>query len=1091
MQQGQHPGQQAIGMPQDGMQDPSSMPQQMWQVPMQPGGETTQGDDHGSRSTQQMGGPGGPVSGGQMMPVQGAMMWGGPPQQGFQQQWDPRQGQKGQQQAPANANGGAVESSWNTSAAAFVPGGPFIPAAAAPAPVPFEERAVASNAAKAAFQFSSNAKPFEIPADPKQPAQANDERKKKGLLKNAKIEKGGTAGAPAVGQPGDDHHIALQPGATGQPVLAGQEKAVGALGRKLPGNTDQRPYGEAISSDMIVEDTPREGGAQSWGAAARQQASEANAAQQTPRGWGMQKPVQQSWGQQQQVPARAQQPASTAGKYIPPAQRAREAARLEEQKRAEEERKKKEEEEAAKPLDKSLFPTLGAAKPKKGVGKKAAEPEKTEEPEAAKDDAVEEKPEVKLAGTAWGKSAEEKRKIAAQKAAQDAEVAAKAAEAEAAKREAQTAEEKQAAEAEAAKKAAEEEESRLQAEADFAREQERVRRADEARLAEEARKAEEEKARLAREKQERAAQEERARKAEEARLAEVARKAEEAARQAEEALLAEVARKAEEEKARKAEEARLAEQARLAEKARLAEEEAKAEEERLAAEAAKALKASKAREAEEARAAAEEAEKLEKMKDEVTDQDTKEDEDEDAGEEEEEEDEDETSDDDALSKRCTSETEALSGSFRYLLAYRGLGTEVPEDIASFVAREHETAWQPPAEGGDRAEKGSEKATAPSDRSLFGSHQPKGRDRDDRRDRDRDGRRGDRRGGGGDRFEPRLTTDALGCKAENAYKRTKEEERDQLDRETELLRCSKSLLNKICPENVQTIAKRIKEEAKVSTITEMELVIGQVFKKALAEPHYCETYANMVFMLKGEMPAFPNPAGGKDVTFKSILLNVCQAEFEAMPKNLDASKEDMEKYDAEELQFRKTAQKAKFLANMKFIGQLFLQQLLTTKIVASIISELVGSPSGDMVPEEHVVECICELLMCIGYTLETMASGKECVVQVCGRLQDLKLRKKKDGKGLLSRRIQFSIQDVLDMRQGGWTKKTFKAVAKTKEEIRIEQEKDLQAQARGKTLDSAEYVVAGRRPGFMQNETPGASSKKEDDWQEIPKGKTRR
>merc|ERR1719353_793657 len=109
--------------------------------------------------------------------MQGAMMWGAPPQQGFQQ-WDHRQTQKGQQ-GPANANGGSVESSWNTSAAAFVPGAaPFVPAA--PAPVPFEERAVATNAAlaaqrhdKSSFQFSANAKSFEAPAESKQSAQAH------------------------------------------------------------------------------------------------------------------------------------------------------------------------------------------------------------------------------------------------------------------------------------------------------------------------------------------------------------------------------------------------------------------------------------------------------------------------------------------------------------------------------------------------------------------------------------------------------------------------------------------------------------------------------------------------------------------------------------------------------------------------------------------------------------------------------------------------------------------------------------------------------------------------------------------------------
>lgn len=182
------------------------------------------------------------------------------------------------------------------------------------------------------------------------------------------------------------------------------------------------------------------------------------------------------------------------------------------------------------------------------------------------------------------------------------------------------------------------------------------------------------------------------------------------------------------------------------------------------------------------------------------------------------------------------------------------------------------------------------------------------------------------------------------------------------------------------------------------------------------------------------------------------------------------------------------QKKKFLANMKFIGNLYLQQLLTTKIVASIVGELVGTTKQeDVVPEEHVVECICELLSAIGFTLESTALGKDCVAQVCGRMMDLKSRKKKDGKGLLSKRIQFNIQDVLDMRSKGWTKKTFKNIAKTKEEIRIEMEKDLATQARGKTANLAEYVVAGARPANLQKD---ASNGKDTEWSEI-KTKTRR
>jgi hypothetical protein len=298
--------------------------------------------------------------------------------------------------------------------------------------------------------------------------------------------------------------------------------------------------------------------------------------------------------------------------------------------------------------------------------------------------------------------------------------------------------------------------------------------------------------------------------------------------------------------------------------------------------------------------------------------------------------------------------------------------------------------------------------------------------------------------------------------------------------------------------VNIIAERILNEAKVATVSELEIVIGLIFKKALAEPHYCETYADLVYHLKSHMPAFPNPdEGGKPVTFKSTLLNVCQNEFEAMPRTLNSEEMEACKGDTEELDFLKSQMKARFLANMRFIGNLFLRQLLTAKIIASIMQDLTlcNTTNADLAPEEHVIECICELLTSIGYTLDAMPAGGGPLTQVCGRLMDLKQRTTKVGKierGIYSKRIQFKIQEVLETRAAGWTRKTFKAVAKTKEEVRQEQERDIKAAVSGKDLKGAETVVAGQRPAYLNEagsspQAAGAGG----DWQDAASKSRRR
>merc|ERR1719498_1464512 len=147
-------------------------------------------------------------------------------------------------------------------------------------------------------------------------------------------------------------------------------------------------------------------------------------------------------------------------------------------------------------------------------------------------------------------------------------------------------------------------------------------------------------------------------------------------------------------------------------------------------------------------------------------------------------------------------------------------------------------------------------------------------------------------------------------------------------------------------------------------------------------------------------------------------------------------------DDEELKDRQAKKKKQFLANMKFIGNLYLRSLLTSKIIQSVMSDLmmVEGDSAGGIPEEHVVECVCELLTTIGATLEEDPRGQQAIVQVCGKMKEVMNMKKKDGKtGVLSKRIQFQIQDLLEMRNKGWIKKLFKSTAKTKEEIRLERD----------------------------------------------------
>lgn len=297
-------------------------------------------------------------------------------------------------------------------------------------------------------------------------------------------------------------------------------------------------------------------------------------------------------------------------------------------------------------------------------------------------------------------------------------------------------------------------------------------------------------------------------------------------------------------------------------------------------------------------------------------------------------------------------------------------------------------------------------------------------------------------------------------SENAYK-----VKEASGRMEELQRNATSLLNKICPDNLSTIVDHL-ASIKLVKAEELEYVIRIIFKKALAEPHYCETYADMVFALKERYPQFPpENEGEKPATFTRVLLNNCQNEFENMPATFEATDEDRAKCpNPEDLQQELKRKKDMMLANMKFIGHLFLRQLLAVKVIGQVVHDLIGIKENGSLPEEHMIECVCELLQAIGYTLDESSHGENLMNSFQARLKDLSKHLLNDGKQAFSKRIRFAIEDLLDLRKAKWQKKVFKEQAKTKNEVKGE------ASARpGKPVQEGHFStqIAGMKPAYIE------------------------
>ena len=236
----------------------------------------------------------------------------------------------------------------------------------------------------------------------------------------------------------------------------------------------------------------------------------------------------------------------------------------------------------------------------------------------------------------------------------------------------------------------------------------------------------------------------------------------------------------------------------------------------------------------------------------------------------------------------------------------------------------------------------------------------------------------------------------------------------------------SALNKLSPDNYVQILTGLQneqflEEAPVQKFVEL------VFCKALQEPAYSMIYARLCYdMARYEVQMVQrqledNADGGSPTIrarsrFRDVIVERTQKEFEF--ENDDREMEEVancqDPEEKEELLMKIVRRKK---ANIKFVGQLFLNKVLSERIMASVLNALIHFDNAAYRPPEIDIEVACELLMTVGEKIDAKPEGVQFQEIVFNRLKELANESSETSP--YKSRIRFKMMDTMDVRNKGW------------------------------------------------------------------------
>ena len=210
-----------------------------------------------------------------------------------------------------------------------------------------------------------------------------------------------------------------------------------------------------------------------------------------------------------------------------------------------------------------------------------------------------------------------------------------------------------------------------------------------------------------------------------------------------------------------------------------------------------------------------------------------------------------------------------------------------------------------------------------------------------------------------------------------------------------------ILDNICPQNFDFLMERL-HGLPITTQTHLQECVELIFEKAVEVPEFSVIASRMCQVLQMKKVSVEN-SQTETVNFKKLLISLCQKEFNKdyleRPLGLRFADGEMKK-------------RRRWLGNIRFIGELYMRQMLTARIMHECVQKLLETR------DEESLECLCLLLTTVGQVLDTETKQKLSKGPQDG-LTDLSvyfnvMKKITQDKKVSSRVLLKLMQDVIDL-----------------------------------------------------------------------------